>query len=402
MPSAVLAVVSALLGGASVFGAPKLETQVVTQEETALGYAPNGPRGERQATFVTQLQPGVTFGLATHRALYELTLSPRIYYRNPNLQGLHRPLLLAQAAARHVYALDSRLKWATQAGAQYGEVEYSSAGLVLRSPASRPIEDAVLESLELDAASGFVWSATRRHEVSLTGIAAYTRPIGDETGGLFTTTTGGGDANQRFFLDRRATLTAPTAVRYYSVSAAPDWTTLAQSIGLDRRLARRTTFSVNAGGTALWRPRETPQVYPRGLLAIERVVRESRQSRLVNRIVVSADATFDPLLGLAYPVVGVEASLTATLGPRWTLNATSSAFTPMTRDPVTPEGTDTTVAISVAAGHRLTRNWSIEFGARESSRATHLGVAPFAFKEGETWIFARLTAVFGERAGEPQ
>jgi hypothetical protein len=397
MPAALLAVVGALSGG--ILAAPAIDTAMIAQEETSIGYAPAGPTGERHPTLVMEGTPALVVGVRTRRTLLELVMGPRIYYRTPNLAGLQRPLLLARASARHSYLLDSQLTWATRVSAEYGEVEYSSARLLFSSPVSRPADQAVIKSLDLAGETGFSWNATRTYQLSLAAVGGYTQPLGGEEQDSFrTTVSGGGDMNHRFRIDRRSSVSTPGNYRYFSVEG-PDWTAVTQSLGYDRLLSLKTTMAAAVGGTAIWRIGESAQVFPRGTFAIERVVHESRQVRLTNRFAVSGDATYDPLLGTLYPIVGLEASLASAFQTGWSVVVSATAYTPVTADPVTPDGADSAAGISATVGRRLSEHWSIDFGARQSTRATHLGVAPFALSSGETWVFSRLTFTVSTMSG---
>jgi hypothetical protein len=394
----VPAVLLALTGG--IMGSPVVDKLVFAREEASVGRAPNGPTGERENTFTNELAFGAGIGLRSRRNTFELTLGPRFYYRVPNLPDLNRPLVLGLGSVRDTYVIDPRWQWITNVNGEYGEVEYSSAHLVTDSPVSRPEEASVIRSLDVLGDTGFAFALTRVHTLSLAAVGGYTRPVGTREGNpVETTTTGGANFSERWTYDRRTTLSTPFTLRYYSIVESRDWMVATQSLGYDRVLGRKTSLSSSLGATLLQENGEPPRVLPRGLFAVQHVVRETRQSRYMNRFAVFADASFDPLLGTVYPLSGAEASLAIDFAERWTAVASVNGYTPLTLEPVTPEGIDTELDATGWVSYRLSREWTFDTGVRESTRATHLSVSPFTFRSGETWVFARVSFALSSRAG---
>jgi hypothetical protein len=200
-----------------------------------------------------------------------------------------------------------------------------------------------------------------------------------------------------FELDTLSTLSFPATGRYYFVSTAPDWTVFTLSAAYRHTPNARTTLEA-AGGATLSRPVDgAARVYPRAVVAGERVVHETRTARVVNRLALVLDTTFDPLLGETYPLVGAELSLTTSFATRWSITVQTRGYTAATREPVTTEALDTSLGASASVGYALSNEWQLEFGARASSRAPHLSQGPFVLDDSEMWTFVRIRGAVGAR-----
>lgn len=372
---------------------------VFARAETAVGYAPIAPGGEQSAALVNQIEPGVGISFATTRSTLELTVSPRIYHRTPNFADMDRPLFLLRSNARYVRSLDPRLEWTTLANVDYGEVEYGSARLVLDSPLARPAEQGVLRTFDAGAGTGLAWTVSPTYVSSLDVSVTRTQPLDQEDERAYPLTrSAGGDATQRFRLDEVSTLSTFTSFRYYSVSANPDWISVPLGVGYRRDLERRTIFGAGLGATVALEVNEAVQAFPTGEVFVERVVYETTATRLTNRFGATLIATYDPFVARLYPVAGLDASLAASLGRDWVGTVGAFVYSAATAEPVIDGGQDTSLGVQALVGYRISDEWSCEFGARESSRATHFSVTPVEFTDGETWAFARI--VFALRTGE--
>jgi hypothetical protein len=377
-------------------GAVSVDETYYLNAEAATGSAPPIPGGERELSLYSEVRPGFLLLTRTRRTTLELVLEPRMYYRYPNIADLHRPLFLMSGGIRHEYALSERVGWLSLADAQYGEIEYSSAHRVLDSPLARPTTP-VIVTFDANAQTGFRWAATRRYSLSMAAVGEYTAS-GDpnDEADFPTTTIVGGDITHAFELDQKSTLSFPATGRYYFVSSAPDWTVFTLSAGYRHTPNPRTTLEAEAGVSANKQVGGTTTVFPRMRLTGERVVQQTAAVRVINRLAIVLDATFDPLLGEIYPVVGAELTLTTSFATRWSATVQALGYTAATREPVNEGSLDTYIGGSASVGYALTNEWQLEFGTRTSARAPHFS-QKFVLDEGEIWAFVRIRGAVSSR-----
>jgi hypothetical protein len=276
----------------------------------------------------------------------------------------------------------------------YGEIDYTSAGPVLDSPTSRPETDPVVGLMGAAAQTGlaFQWTPTYRFGVS--GMASHIVTTSDDEIASGTTTTVGGDVDQSWELDARSSLSVPTAYRYYFVEETPDWQSASSGVSYRRALSLRTTMDVHGGATAALQDGTNWQALPRVIFSLEHVLATTRTSRVANRYSFGTDATYDPLVARIYPIARVEGSISTELGETWRLVGTLAAYTPLTREPISPSGVDSMGSAAVSAVHRFSEGLDLEFGSRFETRANHLSAGELGLRDTELWGFARLTVVF--------
>jgi hypothetical protein len=377
-------------------GAVAVDPVLSTSLEVRAGSAPTGPGGEQQEAVEGELLPVGGLRFRTLRSELVLTLEPRLFYRIPNFGDIHRPLALARGALRHSYQMSSTVDWTTTLSAMYGEVDYTSTGAVLESPTARPETDAVVGVTGAEGQTGFAFRWTPTYRFIVSGSAAHvSTTTGEAEAVSLSTTTVGGDVTQIWDLDARSSLSVPTTFRYYFVEEAPDWESVSSGVSYRRALSSRTTMDTLGGATAVHSERDdTPwQVLPRATFSVEHILHQTRTRRVVNRFRVGTEATFDPLLARIYPIGGVEASISTELGEAWRLAGLFAVYTPLTQEPVTPTGGDTTATAGVAAVHRLSESLELEVGSRFETRANHLSQEGLGLRDREIWGYARLTAV---------
>jgi hypothetical protein len=398
MPGAAAALLGAL-SGVTVLADVSVEPLLYGRAEVAAGYAPIGLNQEREPSMSSEVEPGAGLSIQGERSSLELTLSPRLYYRLPNFDGVGRPLILVKSAARHSFRMTPRLTWSSDLAVQVGEVEYSSTRLVTDSPIAQPEDASVLSTFDVNASTGLAWAVTPTYTSSLRVVAEHNEPLGSSRDTTPFTTGGGADAAQRFFLDDRSSLAVTTSYHYYSISTEPDWMSVPVSLDYLRSLSRGTTLGAGIGATAAFQAEDPVQVFPTATFTVERVLHETRVAKVSNRFGTSMTATFDTVIGRLYPVAGIEASLAGMFGDDWTAGIGGFAYTAATREPIYEDGRDTYISFEGRAAYRLSREWSLDFGARETARGTHLSIQPFEFSQGETWGFVGISYVLGGTGG---
>jgi len=390
-----------LLGGLTGLVVPgsvaQVENAVFAHVRAEAGSAPRSPGAAPEGAFALELRPGAALRLVVPRSQLRLAISPRLYYRTPNLAGVERPLFLAQGGADYTYEVDPRTRFQSNLGASYGEVDYTSAAEALGTPLTGELRDASLEVLNVNVEGTLSFQLTPRHTLSFGALAHHTDNIGvDSTTSFPTTTTLGIDLAHAYTLDERSTLSFPVQPRYYVVEPGADWLSTSFNAAFVRMLDPRTTMDA-AVGLILVETSDAPlSVYPRATAAVQRVVLERRGTRVTNRAAAVLDASLDPTIGEVRPAVGIELSAQSYFGTRWSAGLSLSAYAnTTTRDAEDATTDDTTLSSAISAGYRVAEDAWLDFGARYSLRGSNLTADDFDVIERQIWGFVSFRIAIG-------
>lgn len=401
MPGCALAVFG--LFGFGVLG--DVDQAAFVRTEVAAGIAPRAPGEDPEPTITGELTPGYGIRARNERTSFTLQLTPRLYYRLPNLGDVERPLVLGRASVGKSHRVSDVLTWTSSVNAQYGELEFASTDLALDTPVLQERLDPVVTVSSVEGQTEFQWQVTPTYELELAMLAGYTYLSGDAQQNLPETTVVGGDLVQRWQLDSRSSIAFPLSPRYYFVDPEPDTFSLSLQAVYERLLSTRDTLTAAGGITAAQEEGTDLDAFPRASLALSSVIYQRPGMRVTNEVSAGIDAVFEPTLGELRPVVAVAWSERADLGTSWSVSLNAQASTSATSDPLgqgsagagqtlTIQG-ETNLSGSLLAAYRAADWLRWDFGVRASTQGSHLDAEDFEFIDEQVWVFTGLTLLFG-------
>ena len=381
-----------MLGPAVALFSPRFEQAASIDARAEAGSAAQRPGDDPEATFAAELIPGIALRLTTPRSRLELQLDPRLYYRNPNLGDVERPLVLGRAGLAHGYQATRNLLWSSRVRAAYGELDYTSTDLAFAAPVAGELPDAVLTTLSVQGATGIGYRFTERNDLGVEAAIDHTESRGSTTNtDLPETTSVSVTVGQRYLLDQRSSITFAVRPEQRYVSPGSDFLVLANTLSYARALSQRTRLDAAAGVIWVKETEESVEALPSALLSLEHVVLRRRFSQVTNRFRAALDAPLDPSTGDVNPALSVEAGALSSFGEHWSVACSVAGSTLLTeRDDAPVEDADTSISASGSMGYRFSENAQLEWGVRYQTRLQDAFGSNAETVDPQTWAFLRL------------
>lgn len=434
-----------------------LQAAASGDSEVAVGSAPVGLGSfdeREQASAVLRLQPALVLGRKSLSSELQLSYSPRLLYRLPNLAGLERPLLLQEARLTYEANASSRHQFFATAEGTYGELDYTAVGDIFGTSQTGQVDVDIARMQRGFVSGGLVARTDARTEWSVTFGADYTTfsgasqsiddasvavdpggssepdpeaspelepadPATDLPASLLAEVNLGWSRR----VSKQDTVGFRNQIAYQWFEGQGAFLLVGPEVGWRHAFAAGSHFDV-AMGLAYVRLLDSGPALPalpESLPAPEATLPNSIATTggvelavdLYSKAGLAAawqlsgalDWVFDPLAGASVPRAGGETQLSLRAGPRWAFTPNAGFYTQLRDIPQLAGDIDarfdqTLLRAEVPLQHTSRSGWQVRFGGRATFRGPRVGAADFTLsRRRELWAFFSVAARFPPGSG---
>lgn len=415
-----------------------LETRAAggISSELRVGFAPSTVGASSEATVVSTTNPSLTLFAVDEVKTVSLSYSPRILFREPNIQQEFRPVIFHQAAFNASKRLSRTAVAGVGATGGVGEVDYTGLQQALGTAnanvprTNRIAQVAARGDLKVNLGHGVLTTNDLR--------ASIFAPLA-ETSSANTASDVNAPAQPRTLFPRQSMVDVGSLVSvqafpnsivgagaraaFYSSSNGLRLLVFSPGVELDTMLGRSMGELRVSMGLAIVRDlsesvpgkRSESRVLPMSGISLLNRLADGRGIKLSSELGLSTSFFVEPTFGKGRLRGQAYGRLRATFSRRWSASFEAMFVTSLMKHPLVQADPaafmgdspmfrypyETQLMVVLPVRWQPSADFSIEAGARFTERGPHLAAPSFSLGERESWIYLLATLGFDFTRNRP-